>query len=200
MLHSQLIVGLLCAYMYFLHLHMHTHTHTHTCIHTYARTYTHTHAHTYTRTYSHTCTYVYMHAGSRSVNIVRHMMVDHVASLSDNKPPGWPHFEPLQWVTPVIRTPLIKLKISPINGPEGGGIAIRGIFNYAAYIYRSVLGKHPWALKHNSRFRPAWVLTRDINSICLYGSCNNDPLKFGTWALTWEWALARDTTVLTKGL
>ena len=56
-------------------------------------------------------------------------------------------------------------------------------------MYRSVPGKRPWALKHNSRFRPAWALTRDINSICLYGSCNSDPLKFGTWAL------ARDTTV-----
>ena len=27
-------------------------------------------------------------------------------------------------------------------------------------------------------------------------SCYNDPLKWGTWALTLEWALARDTTVL----
>ena len=32
--------------------------------------------------------------------------------------------------------------------------------------------------------------------MCLYGSCNSDPLKFGTWALTREWALAQDTTVL----
>ena len=63
--------------------------------------------------------------------------------------------------------------------------------------YCSVPGKHPWALKHNSRFWPAWALTRDINSICLYGSCNSDPLKFGTWALTREWALARDTTLHT---
>ena len=63
-------------------------------------------------------------------------------------------------------------------------------------MYHSVPGKHPWALKHNSRFRPAWALTRDINSICLYGSCNSDPsLKFGTWALTQEWALVRDTMV-----
>ena len=62
--------------------------------------------------------------------------------------------------------------------------------------YHSVPGKRPWALKHNSRFWPTWALTRDINSICLYGSCNSDPLKFGTWALTREWALARDTTVL----
>ena len=64
------------------------------------------------------------------------------------------------------------------------------------YTYRSVPGKRPWALKHNLRFWPAWVLTWDINSICLYGSCNSDPLKFGTWALTREWALARDTTVI----
>ena len=63
-------------------------------------------------------------------------------------------------------------------------------------IYRSVLGKRPWALKHNLHFWPAWALTRDINSICLYGSCNSDPLKFGTWALTREWVLARDTTVI----
>ena len=34
-------------------------------------------------------------------------------------------------------------------------------------------------------------------SICLYGSCNSDPLKFSTWVLTREWALARDTTVYT---
>ena len=63
----------------------------------------------------------------------------------------------------------------------------------AKTLYRSVLGKRPWALKHNSRFRPTRALTWDINSMCLYGSCNSDPLKFGTWALTREWALARDT-------
>ena len=53
--------------------------------------------------------------------------------------------------------------------------------------YRSVPGKRPWALKYNSRFRPAWALSRDIhvNSICLYGSCNSDSLKFGIWALTY---------------
>ena len=32
--------------------------------------------------------------------------------------------------------------------------------------------------------------------LCLYGSCNSDPLKFGTWALTREWALAWDTKVV----
>ena len=67
---------------------------------------------------------------------------------------------------------------------------------FCNWSYRSVPGKRPWALKHNSRFRPAWALTQDINSICLYGSCNSDPLKFGTWALTREWALAQDTTVV----
>ena len=66
--------------------------------------------------------------------------------------------------------------------------------SYISYIYRSVPGKRPWALKHNSRFWPAWALTQNINSICLYGSCNSDPLKFSTWALTREWALAWDTT------
>ena len=60
--------------------------------------------------------------------------------------------------------------------------------------YHSVPGKHPWALK--SRFGPAWALTRDITSMRLYRSCCIDPLKWGTWALTREWALARDTTVI----
>ena len=64
-----------------------------------------------------------------------------------------------------------------------------------AFDYRSVLGKRPWALKHTSRFWPAWALTRDILSIRLYRSCYIDPLKCGTWALVREWALARDTTV-----
>ena len=52
-----------------------------------------------------------------------------------------------------------------------------------------VPGKHPWVLKHNSWFQLAWVLTRDINCIYLYGSCYSAPLKFGTWVLTREWAL-----------
>ena len=63
--------------------------------------------------------------------------------------------------------------------------------------YCSVPSKCPWVLKHNSQFWPTWVLfIRDINCIHLYGSCYINPLKFGTWALTWEWPLARDTTVL----
>jgi hypothetical protein len=37
---------------------------------------------------------------------------------------------------------------------------------------------------------------RDINCIRLYRSCYIDPLKCGTWALTWELALAWDSTVL----
>ena len=57
-------------------------------------------------------------------------------------------------------------------------------------IYRSVPGKRPWVLKHNSRFSPAWALTRDQNPIRLYRSCYSGPLKCGTWAL------ARDTTVM----
>ena len=62
-------------------------------------------------------------------------------------------------------------------------------------VYCSVPGKCP-ALKHNSRFWPAWALTRDQNSMHLYRSCYIDPLKWGTWALTWQWALAQDTTVV----
>ena len=61
-------------------------------------------------------------------------------------------------------------------------------------IYRSVTGKRLWALKHNSRFWPAWALTRDIISICLYRSCYIDPLKYYiTWALTWECGTLRYT-------
>ena len=58
---------------------------------------------------------------------------------------------------------------------------------------RSVLGKHPWVLKHSSRFWPVWVLTRDI-----YHSCYMyiDPLKFGTWVLSQEWALAWNTIMV----
>ena len=63
--------------------------------------------------------------------------------------------------------------------------------------YRSVPGKRPWALKHNSRFWPSRALTWDITSIRLYRSCYIDPLKLGTWVLTREWALAWDTTVST---
>ena len=61
---------------------------------------------------------------------------------------------------------------------------------HTIFIYNSVPGNHPWVLKHNSRFWPAWALTRDINSIGLYRSCHIDPLKCATWALAW------DTTVL----
>ena len=58
-----------------------------------------------------------------------------------------------------------------------------------ATYYHSVPGKCPRALKHNSRYWPAWALTRDINSIRLYRSCYIDPLKCGTRVLT------QDTTV-----
>ena len=68
---------------------------------------------------------------------------------------------------------------------------------YTHTIRHSVPGKHPWVLKHNSQFWPAWALTGSINCICLYRSCYMDPLKCGTWALTREWALARDTTAHT---
>ena len=61
--------------------------------------------------------------------------------------------------------------------------------------YLSVPGKRPWALKHNSQFWPAWALTREQNSVHLYRSCYSGPLKYSTWVLTREWALARDTTV-----
>lgn len=49
-----------------------------------------------------------------------------------------------------------------------------------AYIYYHC--KHPWALKHNLGFWPAWAFTRDINYIYLIvcGSCYIDPLKCGT--------------------
>ena len=60
----------------------------------------------------------------------------------------------------------------------------------------NLLGKCPWALKHNSRFWPAWALTQNQNSTCLYRTCYIDPLKWGTWALTQEWALAQDNTVI----
>ena len=47
------------------------------------------------------------------------------------------------------------------------------LYRFILYIYSSVPGKCPWVLKHNSRFWPAWVLTRDIHvsCICLYRSC-----------------------------
>ena len=51
-------------------------------------------------------------------------------------------------------------------------------WNESMWDYRSVLGKHPWALKHTLRFWPAWALTRDIISIRLYRSCYIDPLKW----------------------
>ena len=46
------------------------------------------------------------------------------------------------------------------------------------------------------QFQQAWVLTWDINCMYLYGSCYIDPLKFGTWELSEEWALAQDTIAL----
>ena len=68
-------------------------------------------------------------------------------------------------------------------------------------IYYIVPGKHPWVLKHNSQFWPAWALTRDQNPICLYKSCYSGPMKCGTWVLlTWEWALARDITMYTDSM
>ena len=30
-------------------------------------------------------------------------------------------------------------------------------------LYSSILGKHPWELKHNSQFQAAWLLTWEIN-------------------------------------
>jgi hypothetical protein len=51
------------------------------------------------------------------------------------------------------------------------------------HTYRSVPGKCPWALKHNSQFWTTWAVTWDITSTCLYKSCYINPLKYGTWAL-----------------
>ena len=66
--------------------------------------------------------------------------------------------------------------------------------------YRSVSGKRPWALKHKSRFWPAWALIQDQNSIRLYRNCYSDPLKCSAWAWAWaltrEWAPARDAMVI----
>ena len=70
----------------------------------------------------------------------------------------------------------------------------------ATCTYRSVLSKHPWTLKHNSLFWPAWAPARDQNPIHLYRSCYSGPLKYGTWALTQELALAQDTTVYVHAL
>ena len=72
------------------------------------------------------------------------------------------------------------------------------------------IAKHFWAFahtvhvvswvsaQHTSLFWPAWALTQDRISIRLYRSCYIDPLKCGTWGLTWEWALAWDTIVHMK--
>ena len=54
----------------------------------------------------------------------------------------------------------------------------------------------PWALKCNLRFRPSWVLTQDINSMFVWKLQKWPLQKFGTWAVTREWVIARDTTVL----
>ena len=58
-------------------------------------------------------------------------------------------------------------------------------------MYHSVPGKHP----HTSQCWPAWALTWDRIFIRLYRSCYIDLLKWGIWALTQKWALARDTMV-----
>ena len=59
--------------------------------------------------------------------------------------------------------------------------------------YHSVLGKHPWALKHNSQFWPTWALIQDQTST------RTGPLEMwtGTYMGTYirEWALAKDTMV-----
>ena len=58
---------------------------------------------------------------------------------------------------------------------------------------RSVPGKCSWALTH---YWPVWVFTQDVNIMHLYGGCYTDPMKHSAWALTWEWVLAQDTTVM----
>ena len=77
-------------------------------------------------------------------------------------------------------------------------LTLRVLNNNNTVYYNSVPGKRPWALKHNSWFCSEWALTRDITSIilCLYGGCYINPLNCVTWALTREWALARDTRVI----
>ena len=48
----------------------------------------------------------------------------------------------------------------------------------------SQVSAHAWVLKHNSRFWPARMLTRDILSIRLYRGCYIGPFKYGTWVLS----------------
>ena len=66
------------------------------------------------------------------------------------------------------------------------------------YVYYTVLSRVSThgRLNINSRLWTTWALTRDQDSIRLYRCCYSASLKCGTWALTQERALARDTTVL----
>ena len=64
------------------------------------------------------------------------------------------------------------------------------------YTVVSQVSAHGHLHNNNSWFLAAWALTQGQNSICLYRSCYSVPLKCGSWALTREWALAQDTTVI----
>ena len=66
--------------------------------------------------------------------------------------------------------------------------------------YHTIPGKRPWVLNITQDYGPHECLPgihvyTCINTIHLYGSCYIDPLKCSAWALTWEWVLARNTTV-----
>ena len=70
-----------------------------------------------------------------------------------------------------------------------------------------LLNIHYYASAKSAHYRKyatvSWVsahghlnITHNFGPIRLYRSCYSGPLKFGTWALTQEWALAQDTTVV----
>ena len=100
-----------------------------------------------------------------------------LVQLNKNKPLA----NPLEvGVTALTLEEAYFLGCIPFYRFEQAGIPV---LYYNGYTYRSVPGRHPWALKHNSQFWPTWVLTQDQNPICLYRSCYSGPLKCGTWAL-----------------
>ena len=87
----------------------------------------------------------------------------------------------------VVRSLWIQYR-KAINRMWSGAYEHRKLCNtYNNYYYRSVPGKWPWVLKHNSQFCPTWALIWDINCIHLYGICCIDTLRSGTWQ---EWVLA----------
>ena len=76
----------------------------------------------------------------------------------------------------------------------GGPYSVVGALSqgYGTIVVSQV--KHPWVLKHNLGFWPAWTPIRDTNTIHLYGGCYIDPMQRSAWVLTREWVLAGDTT------